>query len=67
MLGLWLQLDVPGFRLVRARGGHGRTPVAGDPLLAKSAQGVQHHLWPGLTGPAGLPGSGGIQARWCQS
>jgi hypothetical protein len=23
MLGLWLQLDVPGFRLVRARGGHG--------------------------------------------
>ena len=27
MLGLWLQLDVPGFRLVRARGGHGHTPV----------------------------------------
>ena len=35
MLGLWLQLDVPGFLLARARGGHGHPPVAGDPLLAK--------------------------------
>jgi hypothetical protein len=32
MLGLWLQLDVPGFRLVRARKGHGHTPVAGGAL-----------------------------------
>ena len=36
VLGLWLQLDVPGFRPVRARGGHGHTPVAGDPLLASN-------------------------------
>lgn len=28
VLDLWLQLDVPGFRLVRARGGHGHTLVA---------------------------------------
>jgi hypothetical protein len=28
VLGRWLQLDVPGFRLVWARGGHGHTPVA---------------------------------------
>ena len=39
VLGLWLQLNVPSFRLVRARGGHGHTPVAGDPLLAIRPQG----------------------------
>lgn len=37
-----------------------------DPLLAKSAQGVRHRLWPGLIGSAGPLKSVEIQARWCQ-
>jgi len=37
-----------------------------DPLLAKSAQGVPHRPWPGLTASGGLLKSAEIQARWCQ-
>jgi hypothetical protein len=56
--------------LVSAPSGHAEgtdTPVAGDPLLAKSAQGVPHRPWPALTASAGLLKSGEIWARWCQT
>ena len=58
----------PWFRLVRARGGHGHTPVAGDPLLAKFAQVVPYRPWPGLTASAGVRRlkSAEIRACWCQ-
>ena len=41
-------------------------PLDPDCLLAKSAQGVQHRPWPGLTGSAGPLKSVEIRARWCQ-
>jgi len=37
-----------------------------DPLLAKSAQGVPHRPWTGLTASAGLLKSAEIRTRWCQ-
>jgi hypothetical protein len=40
-----------------------RTP---DPLLAKSAQGVQHCPWPGMTRFANPSESGEIRPCWCQ-
>jgi hypothetical protein len=37
-----------------------------DRLLAKSAQGVQHRPWSGLTGSTGPLKSAEIRDRWCQ-
>ena len=41
-------------------------PLDPDCLLAKSAQGVPHRPWPGLTASAGLLKSAEVRTRWCQ-
>jgi len=64
--GLPSKLTTSILLLLRPIGHAADTIMDSDPLLAKSAQGVQHRPWSGLTGSAGPLKSVEIRDRWCQ-